>query len=75
VRLRDHADDREPEPCAGAVAARGRQREPLEGMGEEVGREPRPFVPDVQLDRPVHGRGSKGHAPAAVPERIVDEIP
>src|SRR3954454_13589834 len=61
VCLRDGEDDRQSETCAAGVAAAGRLGavEPLEGMRQELGRDPRSLVGDGYGDHARAGRGRR----------------
>src|SRR4051794_34664415 len=75
VGARDRLDDRQPEPGAAAAAGGIAAREAIEGGGEQLGREARPVVADVELDATLrHGCGQLDGA-AAVAQRVVDEVP
>src|SRR5438552_8019775 len=71
---RDRVDDRKPEPrsvlTSGAVGA----AEALEGMRQELGREPAAAVDDVELDRAVRRGSREPNGAFSVMQRVVDQV-
>jgi hypothetical protein len=69
----DRVDDREPEPGT-ARAAFVATAEALELMPRDPGREPRPTVADVHLDRCATGARDELYLAAAVTEGVVEHV-
>src|SRR3954452_1936625 len=75
VSLRDRPDDRQPQSGAVARAGRVRSAEPLEGVGQELGREALALVGDVEPHAAVGRPRPDPNGSGAVAQGVLDKIP